>query len=279
MRWARALAGAAMCWSMTATAAEFVSTQPTPRVEYPQRRLMDITAYLRDATDLSEIRLLFVGDSITDFFGMGANPWIPGKVGGKAIWDETFGAGHPGRRALNLGISGDRTEWLLYRLQPQAAGGLGELDSRSLQPRFIMLMAGINNTYAGESPLVDSVFAGIRALVDAVHAQKPRATIVLESLLPSSEDWRNADVVIPVNRRIEQLAHSAAYRNFVEYLDLYPLFVDGAGHQRSERFMDGLHPDEAGYRIWRDALVSHLDRPGREHQNEPQRRDAEGKDE
>ena len=162
-------------------------------------------------------------------------------------------------RALNLGISGDRTEWLLYRLQPKAAGGLGELDRADLSPQFIMLMAGINNTYAAEEPLVDSVFAGVRALVDAVHAAKPHATVVLESLLPSNEEWRNREAVIPINRRLVQLAQSKPYAQFVEYLDLYPLFVDAAGKQKSELFMDNLHPDEAGYRVWRDALVPLLD--------------------
>jgi lysophospholipase L1-like esterase len=259
MRLVTLVACAALSWPIDAAAADFVAARPAPRVEYPQQRLIDITAYLKNATDLSGVRLLFVGDSITDFFSMGANPWLPGKVGGKAVWDETFGPGHPHNLALNLGISGDRTEWLLYRLQPQAAGGLGELDSPDLKPQFIMLMAGINNTYAAETPLVDSVFAGVRALVDAVHAAKPQATVVLESLLPSNEEWRNRDAVIPVNRRLEQLTRSMPYENFVEYLDLYPLFVDAAGQQRVELFMDGLHPDEAGYRIWRDALVALLD--------------------
>jgi len=242
-----------------ADVADFAATRPVPRIEYPQQRLIDITAHLDHAADLSAVRLLFVGDSITDFFCMAANPWIPGKVGGRAVWDETFGPGHPQNLALNLGISGDRTEWLLYRLLPKAAGGLGELDRADLNPQFIILMAGINNTYAAETPLVDSVVAGVRALVDALHAARPKATVILESLLPGNEDWRNRDAVIPVNHRLIQLAHSMPYSSYVEYLDLYPLFVDAAGHQRGEMFMDNLHPDEAGYRIWRDALVTRLD--------------------
>ena len=196
---------------------------------------------------------------------MARNPWIPGKVGGRAIWDETFDPSHPQRLALNLGISGDRTEWLLYRLQPKSAGGLGELDRPDLKPQFIILMAGVNNTYAAEEPLIDSVFAGVRALVDAVHAAKPQSTVILESLLPSNEEWRNREAIMPVNQRLVQLAHSKPYNLFVDYLDLYPLFVDAAGKQRGELFMDNLHPDEAGYRIWRDALVALLDskRPAR----------------
>ncbi len=255
------LTGISLCWSIVAHATDFVAARPTPRVEYPQRRLNDITAYLENASDLSTYPLVFIGDSITDFFSMGKNPWLPGKVGGKAVWDAFFGSDHPQTRALNLGISGDRTEWLLYRLQSKATGGLGELDSPDLNPKFILLMAGINNTYAAEDPMVDSVYAGIQALVDQVHAAKPNATIVLESLLPSNEDWRNRDAVIPVNRRLHELAQSKTYQGFLQYLELYPLYIDHAGHQRTELFMDGLHPNEGGYRLWRDALMPLLNQP------------------
>jgi lysophospholipase L1-like esterase len=41
-------------------------------------------------------------------------------------------------------------------------------------------------------------------------------------------------------------------------LDLYPAFVDGQGKQDPRRFVDGLHPSEAGYRVWRDRLVPAL---------------------
>ena len=254
------LACIGLCGSWAIGAADFEAARPTPRIEYPQKRLNDITAYLNAASDLSSYRLVFIGDSITDFFSMGANPWLRGKVGGKVVWDETFGNGPSENHALNLGISGDRTEWMLYRLQAKSAGGLGELDDRRLTPQFIMLMAGINNTYAAEEPLVDSVYAGVLALVDEIHALKPSATIVLESLLPSNEDWRNHEAVRPVNQRLKALADSSGYRSFVEYLDLYPLYADAEGHQRAELFMDGLHPNQAGYTLWRDALVSRLDR-------------------
>lgn len=242
-----------------AQASDFAAARPVPRIEYPQKRLNDITAYLNTASDLSRYHLVFIGDSITDFFTMGANPWLRGKIGGKVIWDETFGDGPPENRALNLGISGDRTEWLLYRLQAKSAGGLGELDDPRLMPEFIPLMAGINNTYGGEEPLVDSVYAGIVALVNEVHALKPSARIVLESLLPSNEDWRNQEAVLPVNQRLYALAQSSPYRQYVDYIDLYPLYVNAEGHQRPELFMDGLHPNEAGYRLWRDALLSRID--------------------
>ena len=64
---------------------------------------------------------MFIGDSITDFWLLGDNPWAVGQKFGRAIWDQSFGAAsaHP---ALNLGISGDRIEHVLYRIAAPADG-------------------------------------------------------------------------------------------------------------------------------------------------------------
>ena len=69
----------------------------------------------------------------------------------------------PQNLALNIGISGDRTEHLLYRILPKSQGGLGQLDAEALAPDFFVLMVGINNACAAESPVADSVFKGVLA--------------------------------------------------------------------------------------------------------------------
>jgi hypothetical protein len=40
------------------------------------------------------VRLVFLGDSITDFWHLGPNPWFPTLRCGRTIWDESF-AGQP----------------------------------------------------------------------------------------------------------------------------------------------------------------------------------------
>ncbi|MBL0089928.1 MAG: hypothetical protein IPP44_25890 [Ideonella sp.] len=69
----------------------------------------------------------------------------------------------PQNLALNIGISGDRTEHLLYRILRKSQGGLGQLDAEALAPDFFVLMVGINNACAAESPVADSVFEGVLA--------------------------------------------------------------------------------------------------------------------
>jgi len=100
----------------------------------------------------------------------------------------------------------------------------------------------------------------VRAVIDALHAGKPNARIILQTLLPTNEESRNDVVVRPVNRRLVALAASSPYANYVSLLDLYPAFVDASGKQIGNLFNDGLHPSEAGYSVWRDQLVPFLGR-------------------
>ena len=236
----------------------FNSTRPTPRIEYWQRRLADIETRLEAPESLEAVKLVFLGDSITDFWTMGENPWFPGARGGRAIWTESFSGDRPETLGFNLGISGDRTEHVLHRIRSRSEGGLGQLDRPDLDPEVIVLMIGINNSWDAETPPVDSVFAGIRAVVSAVRARKPKATIVLQSLLPTNEPSRNRDLVQPVNRALATFATDPELAGSVRYLDLYPAFIGTDGQQDRDLFMDGVHPNANGYRAWRDRLLPFL---------------------
>jgi glycosidase/lysophospholipase L1-like esterase len=257
MLWA-ATALAGWAFSGALCAAEFGSTKPTARTEHWQRRAIEIDAHLRSAQDLGAIKLLFVGDSISDFWLLDDNPWVKGQKFGRQVWTESFGGSQPENHALNLGISGDRIEHVLKRLAPRAEGGDGQLDNPALNPEFFVLLIGINNTWAAEEPVADSVFEGIRAVIARLHQARPSAHIVLQSLLPTHEPAKNAAVVVPVNKRLEALAASPANASYLSYLNLYSGFVDARGHQIDSYFNDGLHPNAAGYRVWRDQLVPFL---------------------
>lgn len=244
----------------TALAADFVSTQPVARVEHWQRREAEINAYIRHSKELASVKLLFVGDSITDFWLLDDNPWVNGQKYGRPLWDETFGKPNSENFGFNIGISGDRIEHVLYRITPKSGGGLGQLDSPDLNPEFIVIMIGINNTWAEEKPVADSVFEGAMAVLRALHERKPKARIILQTLLPTQDEVKNRDVVRPVNQRLRQQVSSPPFSGFISFLDLYPFFVDGSGKQVSSLFNDGLHPNVNGYRVWRDQLVPFIDK-------------------
>ena len=254
---AAGLAGLALC-ALPAAASDFASTRPQARVEYWQLRQAAIATQLADASALRTVKLVFVGDSITDFWLLDDDPWIPGRQHGRRIWDESFAGTVPANRSLNIAISGDRTEHLLHRVLPRSQGGLGHLDAADLRPEFFVLMVGINNSYAPEAPVADSVYEGVLAVMRALHARKRGTRLLLQSLLPTSEAERDRSVVRPVNARLAALAKSPEFAGFTTWLDLYPAFVDAQGQQDPKLFVDGLHPSEAGYRVWRDQLVPAL---------------------
>lgn len=228
---------------------------PTARVDYWQKRAAEIDHKLADEQNLNSFRLVFVGDSITDFWHLDANPWFPGQYCGRAIWDESFGGAVPAQTALNLGVSGDRIEHVLHRLLPDAQGGGGWLDRRDLQPDTIFVMLGINNSFDSENPASTSLYRGVIAAVARIHERKPKARIVIQSLLPTDDVVKNRDLVLPVNAMLQ---HYEADAKGIEYLDLYPSFVDENGAQRRNLFNDGLHPSRDGYRVWRDRIIGLL---------------------
>jgi len=242
-----------------AGATDFIATKPTPRVEYWQDRYAQIDAAVADVKSLPAVKLLFVGDSITDFWLLDDNPWMPGKKCGRLIWDESFQ--QPGSKnfALNIGVSGDRTEHLLYRLLPKAQGGMGQIDAPQLAPEYIVLMIGINNSWAAEEPAADSMFEGARAVILALHERKPGVPIILQSLLPIVDEPKDIQLVQPVNKRLRALAESEPFAGYVSFLDLYPSFLDSSGKQISHYFNDGIHPSLEGYRVWRDQLAPFLE--------------------
>lgn len=236
----------------------FNSTRPTPRIEYWQKRLAEIEARLEAPDSLEPVKLVFLGDSITDFWTMGENPCFPGALGGRAIWTESFSGDRPETLGFNLGISGDRTEHVLHRIRPRSEGGLGQLDRTDLDPDVIILLIGINNSWDAETPAVDSVLAGIRAVVAAVQERKPDAIIVLQSLLPTNEPARNTSLVEPVNRALSACATDPSMAGNVRFLDIHDVFIGADGFQDRTLFMDGVHPNDAGYRAWRDRLLPFL---------------------
>jgi lysophospholipase L1-like esterase len=81
---------------------------------------------------------------------------------------------------------------------------------------------------------------------------------LLQSILPTSDPARDKSVVKPVNAKLATLAKSPEFAGFTTWLDLYPSFVDAQGRQDARLFVDGLHPSEVGYRLWRDRLVPAL---------------------
>ncbi len=183
------------------------------------------------------IDLYMEGDSITDFWR--------GRF--KASWDKNLGAWKPG----DFGISGDRTQNVLYRIEN------GEFDG--VKPKVVVILIGTNNlasnaTY-GENTVEDTV-KGVKAVVDAVKKKTPESKILLMAIFPR---WDPAPKARPdINERIAKVnveIAKLADDKTVKFLNINDKFIDKDGKMIPGLLgNDNLHPADKGYQVWAEAM-------------------------
>jgi beta-glucosidase len=194
---------------------------------------IDIKAQSADRVDI-----LFIGDSITEFWGM--------EGAGKSVWDEFYA----GRYALNFGLDGDRTEGLLKRIME---GNFGF--KKGVYPKLIVFMMGTNNLVGWETVVTNTpsqVADGIRANLQLIRRRLPSTRILLLGIFPrgAAHDDPVRALVNKANEMIAQYADG----NIIQYLDIGASFMDAQGNLSTDIFHDGLHLTTAGYRIWAESI-------------------------
>lgn len=204
--------------------------QPAPR---PGKDGKPNPSWLKHHEDLvalakkGNIDLYFVGDSITDYW----------QTAGKAVWTKEFAAWNPG----DFGISGDKTQDVLWRLQN------GELEG--VAPKAFVVMIGTNNL--GNSTDAQIV-AGNTAIVKELQAKNPQAKILLLGIFPRSKEANG-----PSRQRIKIINSNLAKLDDgknLKFLDIGPKFLAEDGTLPADVMPDALHPNEKGYQIWADAI-------------------------
>jgi lysophospholipase L1-like esterase len=179
--------------------------------------------------------LLFMGDSITDFWRNEEGPFA-----GKPVFDRYFGRWN----IANFGIAGDTTQGVLYRLR----NGEG----RGFSPTAVMLMIGTNNT--GRNTAAE-IAEGIGAVVLQLQRDFPDARILLLGVFPrgrANDPVRNT--IATINDIIARL-HDG---DRVHFLDIGAEFLDADGNIPADVMSDALHPSTRGYELWAEAVIDHL---------------------
>jgi lysophospholipase L1-like esterase len=177
------------------------------------------------------IEVLFMGDSITDFWRN-----TEGNAAGKPVFDKYFGH----LKIANFGIAGDTTQGVLYRLQHGEGQGFS--------PKVVMLMIGTNNTARNTA---EEIAEGIGAVVLEMLKDFPQAKILLLGVFPrgAANDPVRATIA-EINSIISKL-HDG---NRVHYLDIGAKFLDAEGNIPRDIMRDRLHPSAKGYEIWAKAV-------------------------
>ncbi len=168
-------------------------------------------------------RVCFIGDSLTEFW----------KEIGRSSWEKEFAP----LKAINVGISGDRTEHILHRIQ--------RLDFRRANPKVIVLMMGTNNLGMTPPDHPEDVVHAVKAGVAMLRAKLPQASILVLTIPPSGDEPNS-----PLRQSIKQanaLLMKHKWGERVRLLSVYDTMVDGQDRWREGFTLDGTHFSESGY--------------------------------
>ena len=199
----------------------------TPRDEWVDRVQQTL-----NQTKGKHFDLIFDGDSITDFW----------QGTGREVWTARYGS----LNAVDFGISADKVENLLWRLQQ------GQVDG--LDPKLVVLMIGTNNSGRDS---VGQIAEGISTVTAEYVKRCPHAQILLLAIFPRSPlptDGIRAQIAA-INQKISSLQSDR-----VTYLDIGPKFLQPDGKLAPEIMPDALHPSAKGYQIWADAIQPVVDK-------------------
>jgi lysophospholipase L1-like esterase len=180
-------------------------------------------------------------------------PFAPGGVvfvGSSSIrlWD--LGKCFPDQPVLNRGFGGS-----------QLCDSVHFLDQLVVKhkPRLVVLYAGDNDIAAGKS--AKAVHADFLDFQAGVAKALPDARIAFLAVKPSPLRWKFRDVQREANRLI---AEECSRDKRATFVDVWPPMIDDAGQPRKELFRDdGLHMNDAGYKVWNDLVRPLLATPVR----------------
>ncbi len=117
-------------------------------------------------------------------------------------------------------------------------------------PRAVLLYEGDNDAALGVAPA--EILGHFDAFAAAVHAALPKTRIYVLAVKPSLARWRLWGVMQATNAGF---AERAAADPRLVFIDVATPMLNDAGEPRPDIFVaDGLHMNDAGYDLWRDAV-------------------------
>ena len=167
------------------------------------------------------VDVLLVGDSITIQWG--------------ASWAKQF----PDRKAANIGIGGDKTQNVLWRLDHGGIDGL--------KPKAIVLMIGNNNMFFTPETGVAAAAMGVEACARNLREKFPDADLIVAKILPCHEPKsRFYEDILLTNAEIDKLNLGADPK--IRVLDLTADFLNPDGTIKKALYTpDNIHLSPEGY--------------------------------
>jgi lysophospholipase L1-like esterase len=208
---------------------------PVPRTGGITNRQSLVLQRAKDAPGDYDIE--FIGDSITQ-------GW---EGSGKNVWTNFYGK----RKVINFGVSGDRTEHVLWRFEQ------GQLDG--IKAKVAVVMIGTNNSSKnkdGTDTYTDAdILEGVTAIVNQIRARQPDTKILLLGIFPRGKAFNaQRGRLLEINQALARLDDG---KN-IFFLDIGSQFIENDGSIAPGMMKDALHPGEAGYKIWANAMEPKL---------------------
>ena len=177
--------------------------------------------------NLGEADLVFVGDSIT----------------AALRHSEAFKLAFADCKVANLGIGGDKTQNVLWRLEHGETG--------KLHPKLVSVLIGTNNIGLTEDDLNNTV-KGVKAVVNKLHKAFPHSKILIVGIFPRGESASDPvrAKVSGINQKLSKLADDKTFF----FRDIGNVFLEKDGTLPSSISVDHLHLTEAGMQRWADAI-------------------------
>jgi beta-glucosidase len=174
----------------------------------------------------------FIGDSITQ-------GW---EGAGKNVWQEYYG----NRKVINMGVSGDRTQHVLWRFEQ------GQLDG--VKAKVAVVMIGTNNSNKDDNTEAD-ILEGVTAIVQQIRTRQPDTKVILLGIFPRGQTFSTQrGKILQVNQALAKLDDG---KN-IFFIDIGPQLIENDGSIAKTMMKDYLHPGEAGYIIWAGAIEPKL---------------------
>jgi lysophospholipase L1-like esterase len=194
-----------------------------------------IESFLGEAEKAGEAQpeLLFLGDSLSRYW----------RKEGRKAWDQHFAS----YNALSLGVGGDRTQHLLFRLRS------GVLDP--LRPKQIVLQIGTNNVNRNTP---EEISEAIETIVAELGTKWPQARLIVLAI-PPREMPRSQHTLDRVKATNELLLRRLEDRSNVAFLNVSDEFLAADGWINPSLYSpEGIHLSERGYSLLADKLTALL---------------------
>ncbi|MBC7805569.1 MAG: hypothetical protein H7145_05405 [Akkermansiaceae bacterium] len=170
--------------------------------------------------------VVFIGDSITQ-------GW---KDAGKSEWEKRFAP----LNAVNVGIGGDKTNEILWRINDGLFDGLS--------PKLVVLAIGVNNMWRNDFGNA-RIAEGIEMCVKTIRAKTPRTKILVVGVFPTQEAANNGMRAGVKEINAETKKRVVGMKN-VRFVDFGDQFLSPDGSLSKEVMPDFLHANEKGYAIY-----------------------------